>query len=297
VIDPLKTLDDIQQAADDLKQARNRWQEQILLEEEIRQLLSHLDGKKNGEEKTYPIFILYRDQLRELEKRIYNRGELIEAGYSELLQSHYQNMERANALYLEIDQFLVNLPGVISRCGLSNYSSEMQSRILHLTVLQKMCQEKESLTEHAMGHMERFVDVHKNVLQRWIENEKFSCLTFYDLIPKNVDYPTWLVKEHDLFLQKGRDIKRTLWETKYQLLRNEELSNARGQQLEKLVVKTEMVVDTTEAFADGAEQFHRGHSLAAQVSYMLGITSSKKKSGTINGATLSASYSVRRSAT
>lgn len=49
-----------------------------------------------------------------------------------------------------------------------------------------------------------------------------------------------------LFKQKAQEVNNTLWETKYQLLRNAELLKARERRLEKTVEKTEVMAESSD---------------------------------------------------
>lgn len=276
--DTTKTFTEIQDAAEELKLARNRWQEQIHLEEEIDKLLIQFQDNDNEKNLAlHPIWMKHSDQLRELKKNLFNRGELLGLVSFELLQSEYINIGRANVLYVDIDQFLEGLPGFMAIWKTSNYNQEMQSRALHLTVLRNMCREDESLTEHALSHMERFVTVHKNVIQQWVNSDAFSRIKFHDPIPAGLAYPKWLVAEHDLFQQKSQKILKTLWETKYQALRNVELMKVREQLLEKVQVKTEKLVEASEEFEESAKKLLHAHSLSAKISDFLSLKPGKVK--------------------
>lgn len=243
LIDPDRTLCDIKQAAAELRVSRNRWQEQIQLEEKIGQLLHQLGDEKVINESHW-VFSHHLTQLNELHLSSHNRAQLLSAEDVELLQGQYHHIERANTLYMRIGQILNDLPGFITLCKKSNYDDKMQSRILHLNVLRKMCLEEVSLTNHALDHMEYFVTVHNNVLQQWSNGHAFSRFKFYEPVSSQLSCPTWLVDEHRLFQQRVQEIEETLWEVKYEMLRNEELlKNESGPLLEKNVLQKTEVMD------------------------------------------------------
>lgn len=253
LIDPTKTIDDIHSAAKELAANRSRWQEQIKLEEKIGNLLHRLHDEKEIKI-SHPIFLVRLKQLEELQKNIHNHAEILRPEELGLLQSQYKNIERANTLHIEIGQFIDNLSGFITLWKMSNYNDEMQSRILHLSVLRTMCEEEVSLTNQALNYMEHFATLHKNVLQQWSNGDAFSRLKFYEPISSQLSYPAWLVEEHRLFKQKAQEVNNTLWETKYQLLRNAELLKARERRLEKTVEKTEVMVGSSEELKDKAHR-------------------------------------------
>jgi len=245
LIDPTKTINDIHYAAKELTVKRSRWQEQIKLEEKIGNLLHRLHDEKEIKISS-PIFLVRLKQLEELQKNIHNHAQLLSPKELGLLQSQYKNIERANSLHIELGQFINNLSGFITLWKKSNYNDEMQSRILHLSVLRTMCEEEVSLTNQALNYMEHFATLHKNVLQQWSNGDAFSRLKFYEPISSQLSYPAWLAEEHRLFKQKAQEVNNTLWEAKYQMLRSLELLKAREQHLEKNVEKTEVMVESSE---------------------------------------------------
>lgn len=276
LIDTTKTFADIQNAADELELVRDRWLEQICLEEEFGELLTKCQNKQES----CPVYVARRDQLQGLKNKLFNNGELLDTVKFELIKSEYNNIKRAKALYFESNQFLEELPGFVDVLT-SNYNEEMQSRVLHLKELSDMCQ-NEPLTDQALDQMEESVTVNKYAIQTWANSDDFSRVKFYDPIQPGLTYPRWLMKENAQFKQKTQEILQTLWETKQVSQHNDELLRTREQLLENLENHSERLLNASEEFKEKAINFRRSFTIIGMISDFFGINSEKVKTEEIN---------------
>jgi len=272
LLEPSNTLKDIRIASEELRSSKNRWQSQLKLDENISNVISRLQREKSFRDSNH-VLAKRLKQLESLQKTIFKSGELLSEDELKSVSVQYGSIIRANTLDKTIGNFLDSLPGTVSFWELSNYNDHMQSRINHLTSLRNMCHEESTLTSHALHYWEYHVTAHQDAIKEWTEGDTFSRTKTYALIPRDVDYPTWLDKGHQEFKQKAQEIRDTNLETVYQALQNVELIQEKNELVENLRPKTVALVQSSVEFKTKAKKLNASFTLEGALREFFGALS------------------------